>query len=172
MSGARSYLPSSRCGPRCLGGAAFGLIGLDYPSEAAICSVERLCFTFKPVKVSPSLDPADPPVMVPHFICCSYFCCTGPDPLEAVPHSPPSVHTSAAQGLIPWWQPFLSRLQGSTSLVGATISCAGSGSPCSPDAYGGGIPHVQSHAMAMTRVSVHTLTNHLPTCEMSPNLKC
>ena len=67
---------------------------------------------------------------------------------------PPHVHTSAAQGLIPWWQPFLSRLQGGTALVGTTISCAGGGSPGSPDAYGGGIPHVQSHAMAMTQVSV------------------
>jgi len=55
------------------------------------------------------------------------------------------------QGLIPWWRPFLSRLNNRTALVGSTISCQGGTSEIGEDV---GIPHVQSSVLAMSQVRV------------------
>ena len=59
-----------------------------------------------------------------------------------------NIHIS--QELVPWWQPFLSRLQDENiALVGSTISCQGGSAEIEEDV---GIPHVQSSALAMSRV--------------------
>ena len=58
--------------------------------------------------------------------------------------------------ILPWWSPFLSRLiSGSAALMGSTISCQAD--PDDDEGSYAGVPHVQSHAMAMTQEALQAM---------------